>query len=110
MSNRLFLVCTAHPDHAIENACCLGERGIAKALYEVPGGRVLDQRLDAFFVKHEKCGTGPDHYALAHQFPLNHDLATPQSTIGPSVRLALVKGSEETAAREQEFGIKKYDA
>lgn len=85
MANRLFLVCSAHPEP--ENALCLGERGIQSALYEPSTDA---QRLARFFKRHETCGTGPDHYQLAHRRPQNHDVATPQSSIGPAVRLALV--------------------
>ena len=82
-ANRLYLVCNGCPQP--EKAFCLGERGIGLPLYE-PGAA----DLASWFFDHAGCGTGPDHYQLAHAHTPNHDVATPKSAIDPSVRMALV--------------------
>lgn len=84
-ANRLYLVCNSCL--APEKALCLGERDEHSALYEPSTDSA---RLARFFKLHEACGTGPDHYQLAHHRAPNHDVATPQSSIAPAVRLALV--------------------
>ena len=67
MANEMYLVC----QHCEENgALRLGKRVRSKYITS----KKLD--LDGFFKLHEGCGNGPDHFALAHQFPLNHDVAT----------------------------------
>lgn len=87
-ANRLFLVCTAHP--AIEDSFCIGERAGTDPRYDCDLD--LEGHLDAWYRKHSTCGNGPDHYQLAHHRPPNHDVATPQSALGPAVRLALANG------------------
>lgn len=94
-ANRLFLVCSACLQP--ERAFCLGERGISSPLYETTPD--LEARLDAWYRTHQACGSGPDHYQLAHNFPPNHDVATPQSAIAPAVRLALVSDRQHGYTR-----------
>ena len=87
-ANRLFLVCTHHPN--LEDALCLAERGGNDVQYFATSMK----RADDWFEKHAQCGRGRDHFQLAHHRPIDWDVAPPaENTVAGGVRLALVNGS-----------------
>jgi hypothetical protein len=79
-ANRLFLVCSHHPQ--LENALCLGERAEGSATYDSAKVR------QAWFDTHSKCGN-PDDFQLAYHKPQNWDTAKPADETAIAVRLAL---------------------
>lgn len=83
MSNRLYLVCSHHP--AIEDAFCIGERGVGEGHFTAPSNK----RMDDWYLKHMACGQTCDHFQLAYQRPQNHDLPMPADPIKASVRVEI---------------------
>lgn len=87
-SNRLFLVCSHHPNLA--DAFCIGERTGNDSQYIAPHMR----KLDGWYTKHMGCGRGLDHFQLALNRPADWDVAPPaENTTAGAVRLALVNGA-----------------
>ncbi len=84
--NRLYLVCSAHPE---ESKVMLGKR-LQGAYGRAPGAH----ELNAWFDEHEKCPGAPDCYKLAYANPQNYDVdpvVDPAKHVGAAVKLALVK-------------------
>lgn len=87
-ANRLFLVCSHHPQ--IEDALCLAERAGNDAQYVAANMK----RADDWFAKHQGCGRGCDHFQLAMNRPADWDCSPPaEATPSGAVRLALVNGN-----------------
>lgn len=95
-ANRIFLVCSAHPN--IEDALCIADRPPGDSRYYCASNcrclkckcaeKARDQR-GAFFAKHANCGV--DQYSLAYHRPKGWDVSPPaQDTPAGAVRLALV--------------------
>ena len=88
-SNRILLVCK-HCNH-IEDAFCVGERMGNDVPYIAP----TLKKIDAWYAKHENCGRGCDHIALAYHRSADWDQSLPaEETVAGNVRMALVNGSE----------------
>ena len=85
--NRLWLVCSAHPD--TDNGLMLGQRRGAEYHRAPSAGHIND-----WFEKHADCATEPDHFKLAHSQTPNYDVdpvISPENHVGAAVRVALVK-------------------
>ncbi len=88
-ANRLFLVC----QHCKETSQALMIAERADAVSQYTAGTL--KRADAWFAKHQRCGSGADHFQLALQRTPNWDVSPPaQYTPAGAVRLALVNGSK----------------
>lgn len=88
-ANRIFLVCQHCKDPS--QALLLAERADGESQYTAASNK----RADEWYGKHQRCGTGVDHYVLALQRPADWDLSPPaQDTPAGAVRLALINGSK----------------
>lgn len=84
-ANRLFLVCSAHPQ--IEEALCLAERAGNDVQYLASNMK----RVDDWYLKHQHCMPGCDHFQLALNRTADWDCSPPaRNTTAGAVRLALV--------------------
>ena len=84
--NRLYLVCSAHPE---DSKVMLGKR-LQGAYGRAPGAH----ELNTWFDEHENCLGAPDCFKLAYAQPQNHDLdppADPATSIKAAVKLSLVQ-------------------
>jgi hypothetical protein len=84
--NRLYLVCSAHPE---ESKMMLGKR-LQGAYGRAPG----THELNAWFDEHAQCPGAPDAFKLAYANAQNYDVdppADPRTNLNASVKLALVK-------------------
>lgn len=98
MSNRLFLVCSAHPQ--IEDAFCIADRPqygpVQPGQYFCAGNcrcfgckcaEEYRSRMGAFFVKHANCGV--DQFTVAYHRPKAWDVPTPADPVAASVRTVI---------------------
>lgn len=81
--NRLFIVCTHHPEE--QHALALGKR-LTDGYHRAPDARALNEWFDL----HKACGGDADHFALAFAKSKNWDISPPAQPIDRHVRLALV--------------------
>ena len=93
-ANRIFLVCSHHPQ--LEHALLLCERAPAHALHELSFSTHADmKRASTWFEKHSKCGN-PDDFQLAFNRPPNWDVSPPaQNTVAGGVRMGIINGSKQ---------------
>lgn len=89
-ANRLFLVC-AHCQE-IEKSLLLADRADGDSQYTI----ATMKRADDWFAKHQRCGTGVDHFKLATHRPPDWDVSPPaQDTPAGAVRLAIAMNGLE---------------
>jgi hypothetical protein len=84
--NRIWLVCSAHPDTA--SGIMIGQRRLAEYFKAPSAGQLND-----WFEKHHACDPNPDHYKLAYSQTLNWDKHKPvgEDSVPLAVRLSIVK-------------------
>ncbi len=84
--NRLYLVCSAHPE---DSKIMLGKR-LQGAYGRAPG----NTELNKWFDEHAQCLNAPDCFRLAYENQMNYDVdvpADPATNLKAAVKLAIVK-------------------
>lgn len=80
-SNRMYLVCTHHPDQ--RDALLLAERSSSDSRYFVSSCRCLGKcecsknelrSQQKWFETHADCGGTHDHFTVAFEMPKDHDI------------------------------------
>ncbi len=83
-ANRIYLVCSHHPNP--EDALLICERADRIATYEP----AKPKKADEWFLVHRSCGRGRDHFQLAYHRPQDHDRPLPaEDTVAGGVKLAM---------------------
>ena len=88
-ANRIFLVCQHCPRP--EDAYCVGSRDGNDTPY-VAGAL---KRMDDWYEKHARCGSGFDHITLGYAKPHDWDQPTPAPQVASAVRLAIADSTSD---------------
>jgi hypothetical protein len=95
-ANRIFLVCQHCPQP--ESALLLADRADGEAQYM---GANL-KRCDDWYGKHQRCGSGVDHFRLAYQRTQDWDVSPPAPATAVGVRIALANSTNGSTGGSHE--------